>query len=42
MTSGLDIATQIDIGIRLLLATILGGAIGFEREVHGTRVLVFS
>src|SRR4051794_26431105 len=34
MTSGLDVATQIDIGIRLLLATILGGAIGFEREVH--------
>jgi putative Mg2+ transporter-C (MgtC) family protein len=34
VTSGLDMATQIDIGIRLLLATLLGGAIGFEREVH--------
>jgi putative Mg2+ transporter-C (MgtC) family protein len=34
VTSGLDIATQIDIGLRLLLATLLGGAIGYEREMH--------
>src|SRR3954452_25294201 len=34
MPSGLDLATQVDLGIRLLLATLLGGAIGFEREVH--------
>jgi uncharacterized membrane protein YhiD involved in acid resistance len=34
VTSTLDVATQVDIAVRLLLATILGGAIGFEREVH--------
>ena len=29
-----DLAQQIDISIRLLLASVLGAAIGFERELH--------
>ena len=29
-----DIAEQIDISVRLLVAAVLGGAIGLEREIH--------
>jgi putative Mg2+ transporter-C (MgtC) family protein len=29
-----DLGEQLDISIRLLLASVLGGAIGFERELH--------
>lgn len=31
----IDIATQIDLSVRLVVAAALGLAIGFEREIHG-------
>ena len=31
----IDIAAQIDLSVRLLIAAALGLAIGFEREIHG-------
>jgi putative Mg2+ transporter-C (MgtC) family protein len=31
----IDIALQIDLSVRLLIAALLGLAIGFEREIHG-------
>jgi putative Mg2+ transporter-C (MgtC) family protein len=30
----LDIAVQVDLSVRLLIAAVLGAAIGFEREIH--------
>ncbi len=30
-----DLGFQVDVVVRLLVASLLGGAIGFEREVHG-------
>ncbi len=30
-----DLAFQLDVSARLLIASVLGAAIGFEREVHG-------
>lgn len=31
----IDIAAQIDLSVRLVIAAVLGLAIGFEREIHG-------
>ncbi len=31
----LEAGLQVDVGIRLLVAAILGGVVGFEREIHG-------
>lgn len=31
----IDVATQIDLSVRLVVAAALGLAIGFEREIHG-------
>ena len=31
----IDVAAQIDLSIRLVIAAVLGLAIGFEREIHG-------
>jgi putative Mg2+ transporter-C (MgtC) family protein len=31
----MDLATQLDLSIRLIIAAVLGLAIGFEREIHG-------
>jgi putative Mg2+ transporter-C (MgtC) family protein len=30
-----EIGQQLDVGFRLVIAALLGGAIGFEREIHG-------
>lgn len=30
-----DLSFQMDIGVRLLAAALLGGAVGLEREIHG-------
>jgi putative Mg2+ transporter-C (MgtC) family protein len=32
--TGLDVGLQLDLGVRMLLAAVLGAAIGFEREIH--------
>ncbi len=34
MTVDLSVATQIDLSLRLTVGLILGGVIGFERELH--------
>ncbi len=34
MLSPVDLGVQLDISLRLLIAALLGAAIGFEREVH--------
>ncbi|MEA2548097.1 MAG: putative Mg2+ transporter-C (MgtC) family protein [Chloroflexota bacterium] len=31
----MEIGQQLDVGFRLVIAALLGGAIGFEREIHG-------
>ena len=31
----IDIAAQVDLSVRLVIAAVLGLAIGFEREIHG-------
>lgn len=31
----IDVAQEIDLGVRLVLAAVIGAAIGFEREIHG-------
>jgi len=30
-----EIGTQVDIALRLVIAAVLGSAVGFEREIHG-------
>ena len=31
----IDVAAQLDLGIRLIIAAALGAAVGAEREIHG-------
>lgn len=31
----MEIGTQVDIALRLVIAAVLGSAVGFEREIHG-------
>ncbi|HEY4633362.1 MAG TPA: MgtC/SapB family protein, partial [Candidatus Limnocylindrales bacterium] len=31
----IDVSTQLDLGIRLIIAAALGAAVGAEREIHG-------